>query len=72
MRRWRSGQSHLTVNQTTYVYAGSNPARRTNNKNRRQRPKVFILCGREVRTVGAHFIMRVSTVGRGESCSAHK
>lgn len=33
MRRWRSGQSHLTVNQTTYVYAGSNPARRTNDKN---------------------------------------
>jgi hypothetical protein len=28
-RRWRSGQSHLAVNQATSVCAGSNPARRT-------------------------------------------
>jgi hypothetical protein len=31
LRRWRSGQSHLTVNQATYVYGGSNPSRRTVN-----------------------------------------
>ena len=24
--RWLSGQRHLTVNQTTFVYVGSNPA----------------------------------------------
>ncbi len=29
MRRWRSGQSHLTVNQAPHGFAGSNPARRT-------------------------------------------
>ena len=29
LRRWRSGQSHLTVNQATLVYVGSNPTRRT-------------------------------------------
>ncbi len=32
MRRWRSGQSHLTVNQTSSDYEGSNPSRRTNEK----------------------------------------
>ena len=28
-RRWRSGQSHLAVNQAAYAYGGSNPSRRT-------------------------------------------
>ena len=29
MRRWQSGQLHLTVNQTPSGYEGSNPSRRT-------------------------------------------
>lgn len=29
MRRWQSGQLHLTVNQTPSGYVGSNPTRRT-------------------------------------------
>ena len=32
MRRWQSGQLHLTVNQTPSGYVGSNPTRRTNKK----------------------------------------
>ncbi len=44
MRRWRSGQSHLTVNQATYVYAGSNPARRTNLKFQLVRAGILNLC----------------------------
>lgn len=31
MRLWQSGQMHRTVNPTTLVYAGSNPAGRTVN-----------------------------------------
>ena len=32
MRRWQSGQLHLTVNQTPSGYVGSNPTRRTKLK----------------------------------------
>lgn len=34
MGRWRSGQSHLTVNQATSVYGGSNPSLPTERRNR--------------------------------------
>ncbi len=33
LRRWWSGQSQQTVNLSTSVFAGSNPARRTNKNN---------------------------------------
>ena len=47
-RRWRSGQSHLAVNQAASAYAGSNPARRTNKKALEM--GLFRDGGREVRT----------------------
>ena len=33
LRRWQSGQLHLTVNQTPSGYVGSNPTRRTKKIN---------------------------------------
>jgi hypothetical protein len=48
LRRWRSGQSHLAVNQAASAYAGSNPARRTNKKALEM--GLFRDGGREVRT----------------------
>ena len=43
MRLWQSGQMHRTVNPTTLVYAGSNPAGRTANKNLTLRRVGFLL-----------------------------
>ncbi len=43
MRRWRSGQSHLTVNQTPSGYVGSNPTLRTKNKNIKHMPQKKIV-----------------------------
>jgi|SaaInlV_150m_DNA_2_1039686.scaffolds.fasta_scaffold27161_1 hypothetical protein len=44
MERWLSGQRHLTVNQTTFVYVGSNPALSKNKKGQMaERSKAFVL-----------------------------
>ena len=44
LRRWRSGQTHLTVNQATYVYGGSNPSLRTEKDEWRRKP-LFVFVG---------------------------
>ena len=43
MRRWQSGQLHLTVNQTPSGYGGSNPSRRTNITKNEGLPSFFVI-----------------------------
>jgi ribosomal protein L33 len=62
MRRWRSGQSHLTVNQTPSGYVGSNPTLRT-NKYKKHMPQKKIVKLKNKKTKETIYIHKSGKAG---------